>query len=441
MNIAVGIFIIILSSAFSFLNYFFTKKFDLVSWFFLSFAFMFGGGLALTSFYFKENVQEGYLIPEFLNTYPEFALEYIPITIVFLIFCFMGSYSASSSRLIYFKYKILKWNLVSNTPQFNSRLSFSAFVLLFISLSFYYLYVLPYGGFIEYLAFSAAVRSGVMDSLPNNPFSFLIAFGGYSFFASFIYFSFLRDRFNILTLSFFLVSFLFSLYVLTSWLGRITFLFYILVFFLSYSFKNENLQPRPLFLVLIFSSAFSMLFTVNIFLDRGEYSDVLQMLSLELIFPISSLANAMSKFSEFRLGLDLITLPLFWTPQRFWADYITPSDAVNTYLLFGSYKGQAGNTGAVPCDILTLSYINFSYAGFPIFGFIVGYILQCTDLAIRLLKPSHFRSIIYAYAVTNLAILTTIYADPSHIAGRLFPFVGFLLLFKFSKHFFILKKY
>jgi hypothetical protein len=434
MNIVIGSLVLLMSVFYTFLLKLRLKKYDLVSWFILSYGIMIGFGLIVTSIYYQDNVRTGELIYQFSRVYDTDAVEYIPITFVFLFSVCVGALAASRFRFSGFSYFLAKIQMENCSEQYVlKRYYLTALVLFFLSFFCYGLYVSAYGGFIEYLAFSAAVRSGVMDSLPNNPFSFLIAFGGLSFLSSYLYFALFRVKKSFFTFLMLVASISFSVYVLFSWLGRISFLFYFMVFFMSFSLNKDNLKPRLKILFIFFSIFFIMLYLINSLLDRGSYDGVFQMLSMELIFPIVSLLNALEKFENFRFGIDLVNLPIFWTPQRFWADFVLSSDAVNTHLIFGSYKGQSGNTGAVPSDILTLSYFNFGYFGFIIFGFFTGFILKLLDSMSLCIKIREIRVVLYAFMIMNLSVLTSIYADPSHIAGRLFPFVSFILVFWASK--------
>lgn len=434
MNIFIGLIIFTLSIILIYFWKLKAKEYDLVCWFFLSYGTMIGFGLVITGFYFEDNVSKGLLIPEFRDRYSQSAFVFIPVSILFMISVFLGGLFCHNLKATCSLGRN-RFSSISNHQDVAllRRYSLSALLLFILSFTGYYIYVHAYGGFISYLAYSAAIRSGVFDSLPPNPFSFLIAFGSLSYISSFIYFSLLKRNVTSFFLFMFLISLFFSIYVLVSRVGRVSLLFYILVFLLSFVLKPNDLSPRY-FRFFIFSLIFFiLLFAVNSILERGAYSGVMQLLSMELIFPIASLLNSLEVSVSFRLGVDLFLLPLYWTPQRFWHEYVVSADAYNTYLLFGLFKGEGGLTGAVPSDILTLSYLNLGYFGFVIFGFFTGCILSICDLICRRVKIKEVRILLYCYLVMNLSVLLPIYADPSHIAARLFPVVSFIIVFYFSR--------
>jgi len=83
------------------------------------------------------------------------------------------------------------------------------------------LYAQAYGGVLGQLEYSSMIRSSLFDTGPSNALSFLQSFGGLAMIAAFGFFGLrLSGRRNFLALLGFLLSFLFSLYVLYSWLGR-----------------------------------------------------------------------------------------------------------------------------------------------------------------------------------------------------------------------------
>lgn len=436
MNSYIGPTVLLMAVTYLLLHKKLAGKYTLVSWFFVSYGVMIGLGLAITNIFFKDNIEAGYLITQFSQNYSSDAWVYLPISFFFLLSVFFGAWAFDKS----------KWTFVINVAESVSvkgsteqrvvgRYYFSAIVLLLLSFVGYWLYVQAYGGFITYIAYAGALRAGAMDELPPNPFSFLIAFGSFAFISSFLFYALLLRKFKVITFVLFLCAFSFSIYVLFSWLGRIAFLFYFMVFFMVSVIRKEDLQPKILQLLMLVIGALSLLVIVGTLLERKTHSGILQMLSLELIFPVSSLMNVMEKNESFRMGIDFFTLPVYWLPQRFWTEYLVSADAVNTKLLFGVLKGDAGNTNSVPADILTLSYLNFGYLGFVFFGVFTGYALAAVDYICRSIRIVSVRLVIYSYMALYLSVLMPIYADPSHIAGRLFPIVGFLVIMYLSKFF------
>uniref|UniRef100_UPI00307D3BC6 hypothetical protein n=1 Tax=Rheinheimera sp. TaxID=1869214 RepID=UPI00307D3BC6 len=381
-------------------------------------------------------IEYGALAVQFSQTYSKDAWVYIPISFLFLISVFLGGYSFEKRRSKGIMDFAKKVNMQSESEsRVLTRYFFSALILLILSIVGYSLYVSVYGGYFAYLAYSGALRSGAMHELPANPYSFLIAFGSFSFIASYLFFSIFPKKYKLISFVFFVVAMIFSVYVLFSWLGRIVFLFYFMVFFMTFVIRDTDLQPRFFRMSCLFVLFLLLLISVNNILDRKDYSGIMQMLSMELVFPVSSLMNALNKADSFRLGLDFFSLPIYWMPQRLWSDYMVSVEAVNTELLFGIAKGLAGNSSSVPADILTLSYLNLGYFGFIFFGFFTGYVLSAVDAIVSQIRVLSVRRIFYCYMLLNLSVLLPIYGDPSHISGRIFPIVGFIIVMYFSKFF------
>lgn len=433
MNVYIGTSVLIISLFFVYFWFVYSKRFDLVSWFFSSFGLIFGFGLILSQIFFDKNSSQGYLVKEFADNYFFDAVIYIPITFILLFFVFLGAmfFDIFKKRFLVFFNGFIFPHWASDS-YYDRRLLIVAFAMFFMSFFGYYLYVMPFGGFFEYLKFSAMVRSGFMDALPPNPFSFLIAFGGFSLISSYLFFSLLKSRFSLFCFVGFVLSFIFSLYVLTSWMGRIAFLFYLMVFLMTFVIKSGSFEPKYRRLVYLCVFFLFFLIFINDFLGRKVSSSIFQLLSMELVFPFVSLKAAIERIESFRLGVDLVAFPIYLLPQRFWVDYLVSAEHVNTINIFGAPKGEAGNTSSVPTDIVTISYLNFGYLGFLFVGFYTGFLLKAADYFCRLFKQNNVREIIYCYFVLNFSVLLPLYADPSHIASRFFPIVAFLCLLLFS---------
>lgn len=429
MNVYIGVTVLVISFVFVYFWWAYSKKFDLVAWFFSSFGLVFGFGLILSQVFFEKNSSEGYLVKEFSENYFFDAIIYLPMTFFLLLFTFIGAvfFNIFSKKLLFSLNEYIFPYWLSDSYNYR-RICSIAYLMFFLSFFGYYLYVSPFGGFIEYLKFSAMVRSGFMDELPPNPFSFLIAFGGFSLISSYLFFSLLRSKFSFFCLVGFFISFLFSIYVLTSWMGRVAFLFYFMVFLMAFVIKPGSYEPRYRRLVYLSVFFLVFLFFINDILGRKASSSIFQLLSMELIFPFVSLKAAIGSVDSFRLGVDLLAFPIYLLPQRFWVDYLISAEHANTINIFGSPKGVAGNTSSVPTDIITISYLNFGYLGIIFVGFYTGFLLGLADFFCRLFEQKNLREVIYCYFVLNLAVLLPLYADPSHIASRFFPIIAFFCL-------------
>lgn len=311
-----------------------------------------------------------------------------------------------------------------------------AWLLLFVAFASYVLYAKAYGGFGGLLTYSRVIRSSLV--MVDNPFSFLQRFGGFAFFASYIFFALLIDK-NLKgtkrkdCTAGFLMSFCFSVFVLYSWDGRVAFMVYLLVFLLSlilYRNKSVIRLVRKLALVLVFGLLLIVAF------DRllGRSPAGLSVTSLfvrELSFPSAAFITWLGRDS-FRWFKDILIAPVYLLPSRIWR-YMLGLDTASmllTYDFWGANKGEAGVTGSVPVDLLTFSYMQAHIAGVIIIGMLAGAALYGLQQLQRRIPLESVKSVVGSDIILNLVILTVPYGEPYHILTRSFYLiVGMILMF------------
>src|SRR5699024_3209717 len=230
---------------------------------------------------------------------------------------------------------------VSILSQKNKKINYVACFILLVAIISYWLYVKPYGGFVGLLDHSRAIRAGV--STIRNPLSFLKIFWSFSFLSSFLFFGILLDKkhSNKLTYIGFIISLLFSIYVLYSWMGRSSLAVYLLTFILGYIIYNYtsviSFLKRVMFFVI---SGFFLVTITDVVLGDSKYGFV-GMMSKELSFPFMSYITQISN-SDYRWFQDLIVAPLYLLPKSIWANMLNIETATsyNTLIVAGARKGE-----------------------------------------------------------------------------------------------------
>ncbi|WP_102264476.1 hypothetical protein [Mesobacillus jeotgali] len=408
------------------------KRLELLDWFLISMATFNGLGFGFVMF-FTHGGRNSYIHNHLIMNFDSvLTISYILLSITLLLSVLFGWYIAIGMKNT--TKKRTKTHLYSNSDYYK-KLLIVAWIMLFVSVISYGLFTRAYGGFIDYLAFSSARRSGVF--VVANPFSFLQRFGSFSFFSSFVFFAYLIDKNNktqkkLSIFVGFILSLCFSLYVLYSWEGRVGFVFYIATFFLGYilySYKSTLAFVRKLSIFSIFS-VFLLIF-IDAFLGRsGGSLGIVALFTKELSFPFSSFYSIFHS-SQYRWFFDVLTAPLLILPMRIWAGMlnIDTASSFNTFLLLGARKGEAGVYGETPVDLLSFVYLQGNVLGVIIIGLMGGIGLYIIHRLVNKVPINSFRSIISANVILYVAIMTVLYGDPHHILVRNFDLiVGFTIL-------------
>lgn len=315
-----------------------------------------------------------------------------------------------------------------------SMLERSAWLLFAFAFLSYVLYARAYGGFGGLLYYANVIRSGIL--LVNNPFSFLQRFGGFAFFASFIFFSLLIDKGREGTrtkssIAGFIMSFCFSLYVLYSWDGRVAFMVYLLVFILGLiMYRSKSLIRLAGRLSIILVLGLVLIVVFDRLLNRSpEGMSITRLFVKELSFPSAAFITWLGN-DTFRWFKDILFAPFYLLPSRIWRNMLGMDTAsmLLTYDFWGAYKGEAGVTGSVPADLLTFSYMQAHIAGVVIVGLLVGAVICFLQQLQDRIPLDSLRAVIGSNILLNLVILTVPYGEPYHILTRSFYLIGGLIL-------------
>ena len=235
----------------------------------------------------------------------------------------------------------------------------------------------------------------------------------------------------------FLISFVFSIYVLYNRLGRFGFVSYFATFTLAYVLINYKTIGRLFrrfikFVVVIISL---LIISDLVIGGSGSRRSITEMLAHELTFPFVGFINQAS-YGSYRWFSDVIFTPLYVLPQRIWGGIlnIETASSYNTFIIAGVRKGQAGVGGEMPVDLLTFGYMQASILGVVVIGLIFGFVLWRIELKTKQIPFDGIRTIIYSNIIINIAVQTVLYGDTQHIVVRNYDLIiGFILIYLFGR--------
>ena len=329
-----------------------------------------------------------------------------------------------------------------NTSLDNDRAFRVSVALLLIGLFADFLYIRAYGSYKTYLEYSGFLRSGVV--LINNRWSFMIAFRGCVVLSSFCQFGLLkkRGRYSLFRVPLFAFSVLYSLLILYSNKGRLGLVLFLLMFpFLLIAQKHRRIYigMKMVLFAFLLLVIFSLLIVYSgLILSRSQNTDPLYAVVGETAFVFGNFKAIISNKDaySFRFFLDVLAYPVFLLPSSIWRKFfpITVSD-ICTIITSGSLKGENGNYGESPCDIISFGYLQFGYVGVLVTGIVLGFLVGLLFKRVKGIKSMRLRSTFSIYLVVYLLCQSVLYGDPYNVVHRLFPGVILFALITISKGF------
>jgi len=299
-------------------------------------------------------------------------------------------------------------------------------IMLLLAVVIQGLYSRAYGGYLGVLDYSAPIRSALYENVPHNPWSFLRPFGGLAMIAAYGFFglsiSGRRTAGVLLGLS---LSFLFSVYILYSWLGRVGFVVFLLTFILGVVLSR---RPGPLRLIawagLAFVGLLMSVYAISLWLDLKAANSLIEFLARELSFPFASF------FAQFEHGehlyrgfVDFVLAPVFLLPSSWWSAWYEPVDQINTAIIMGAPKGEAGVTGSIPVDLLTLGLMQAHVLGVFLVGLIFALLLRILQVFLSAIPMQGLRAVFEAHLALKVAVLGTFYAQPNLVISDNFALI------------------
>jgi hypothetical protein len=315
------------------------------------------------------------------------------------------------------------------------RWEVASWFLLVLAVFAQWLYTRAYGGFLDLLAYTEMIRAAIFPF--HNPLSFLRPFGGLAFIAAFSFFGLWlsgRRKLGIaLGLSF---SFLFSLYVLYSFLGRLGFMIFVVTFPLGWLLSRRMYPLATLKLVaVVFILILIGTYGVSVWLDIKRADDLSVFLAHELSFPFGSFF-AQWHFKEHLLRgfRDFLFAPLYLLPSSWWTNWVEDVSQLNTALIMGAPKGEDGVTGGIPVDLITLGLMQLNVLGIPIVGMLFGALLRVLQHWLDRISLSGLRAMFEAYVALKIAVFGIFYAQPAQfVSGNFELIAGALVIVVFLR--------
>lgn len=309
--------------------------------------------------------------------------------------------------------------------------------MLVIAILFQGIYTQAYGGYIGSLEFSRLIRSSRFEMVPDNPWSFLNPFSGLTMIAAYGFFGLWlsgRRRAGI-TLGLAL-SFVFSLYVLYSWKGRLGFLVFLATFVLGVLMVSRSNPLRLIFWgALIFVGILVSAYGVSHWLNIKAANSFPEFLAKELSFPFGSFFAQWDYGGHlFRGFTDFLVTPIYFLPSSWWMNWYEPVSQVNTALINGAPKGVGGVTGGIPVDLLTLGLMQAHLPGVVVVGGMFGLMLRLLQLLLNRIPLHGLQSVLEAHVALKIAVLGAFYSQPNLVvAGNFSLIAGSLIIFAILK--------
>lgn len=354
----------------------------------------------------------------------------------------VSSYAVHTvSALILFTCMYIGWILASawrpnvsccvdvDVRAYERRLYFGGWLLLIVSFVMQSLYTKAYGGIFEIFEYSNLIRAGVFAV--DNSLSFLQPFGGLAIFSSFIFLGLILDRrAGVSGVIGFLLAFIFSIYVLMSWQGRISFLAYFAAIFLGILIK---IGVRPFVLIAggggLLVGMVLIAYQVSSLLGVKASESLIFFVAKELSFPFGAFFAQLSNGQNlFRGFLDFVYSPVYLLPSSWWLSFVEPVGQVNTEVIMGAKKGELDVTGSMPVDLLTLGLMQASVAGVALVGGMFGVLLYFCETVLSKVSSVGVRSVLEAYFVIKLAVLAVFYAEPQLVVSGNFDLIMSVML-------------
>lgn len=322
-----------------------------------------------------------------------------------------------------------------------SILKTASFIVFFIGCICDFLYMRAYGNYLNYFSYSNAIRSGVLTVY--NPFSFLIPFRGCIIISSYLFLLLLinKETKRLTYFIFFILSSAYSILILYSNKGRVSFAVYFLILFLCVLFSKKNVKYIKLKQMIFLFAGIILFSFVLVFLGAMLGRNGTENVFLEIVDELSFVFNNFFRiircddYEYYRFFIDCFNWPIYLLPSSLWSKGLglrTASD-ITTFIASGAFKGELGINGIVygetPADLITIAYMQLGFLGLPIFILIWAFVGK---LLIKIfVKKNTGPTLLFVkiYVAIEFFVNGILYADPKHIVNSIFPFIVFLLVF------------
>ncbi|WP_303592715.1 hypothetical protein [Cobetia amphilecti] len=231
----------------------------------------------------------------------------------------------------------------------------------------------------------------------------------------------------------FFAAFIFSLYLLYTWLGRMGFLLYLFTFIFGFVLSKTTSLIKLLTLgALCFVLCLFSAYAVSNILSLKSSSSIISFIAREISFPFASFISQLENNNHLdRFLIDFIFTPIYLLPSSWWSSWFTQVGEINTEVIMGAAKGVDGVTGAIPVDILTLGLMQGHFPGVIITGIIFGILLRYLQFKVFSVNILGLRYMLEAYLILKISLFSLFYAQPNMVIIGNFPLIASVLLCSF----------
>ncbi|MEK5066210.1 O-antigen polymerase [Cytobacillus sp. FSL R5-0596] len=355
-------------------------------------------------------------------------------------------------------YRISSSTNVKNNKQkvgiASEKLFAASLIILLIGFLSFFMWTLAYGSLFGVMEYAKVLRSGV--AVINNPFSFMKRTSTLMIFSSYMFFAVLLNLpkgigpKKITVFILFSFSSFWSMIYLLSNDGRMSFIYFFLIFILYAVFnkqsKSENINIRntsikiSIWLIIAFI-AMALSDWIMYFFRNGESRtaevsfNIFEMIREELGYTILSgqvsLTALVNGDAGDRILVDALSTLFAFLPSRFRPDGIVTLFSYNTELV-------GNTTGTVPTDLLSMCIYNLGIVGVCLIPIFLGWIIRKIENVITTNRGNVYYDMLYIIVSLYLARFLA-YADPAnYVHAILFIIIGHVTVIvisatKFSK--------
>ena len=127
--------------------------------------------------------------------------------------------------------------------------------------------------------------------------------------------------------------------------------------------------------------------------------------------------------------MDFLWAPVYLLPSSWWTNWIEPVDQINTAIILGAPKGEAGVTGGIPVDLLTLGLMQLHLPGVMLTGMLFGMLLRALHALLSRISCRGIRVAFEANIALSVAVLGVFYSQPNLvIKGKIHWLAAVLIL-------------
>lgn len=333
--------------------------------------------------------------------------------------------------------------VIKNRKKFNitwDRLFLASNIIFVLGFLSFFLWTKAYGSLFGVIDYASALRSGVV--LLDNSFSFmkrtstLMIFSSYMYFALFLNMKRGISAKKIIVFVLMLISSFWSVIYLLSNDGRMSFIYFFLIFILYFIFRNHNSNFSKKFIkvsVFLLIAFIGMAFSdwIMFFLRHGELStsgisfNLFSIIREELGYTILSGQTSLFALENgqagFRILTDLLSGILAFFPSRFRPDSVDTLFSYNTELL-------GVTNGTVPTDLIAMCIYDLGIIGVIIIPFVLGWIIKKIEKVLTLNRGNAYYDMLYVIISLYLARFIA-YADPAnYVHAIIFIIVGHIIV-------------